>query len=92
LAVKFSPFVESGEIIENITLVKNTNSMVLLTEQHITTSLDTTVHYIKVVVGTNWKGKMSSAFQNEFGTQTIVILFVASPNATSIYGDTKLRS
>jgi len=63
-------------------------------EQHtsISTSPYTTVYYIKVVVGTNWKGKVSSSFQNGFGPQAVVVLLVASPNATSIYGDTKLRS
>ena len=63
-------------------------------EQHtsISTSPYTTVYYIKVLVSTNWKGKVCSSFQNGLGPQAVVVLFVASPNATSIYGDTKLRS
>jgi len=43
-------------------------------EQRITTSPYTTVYYIKVVVGTNLKGKVSSSFHSGFGPQAVVIL------------------
>ena len=40
-------------------------------EQHtsISTSLYTTVYYIKMLVSTNWKGKVCSSFQNGLGPQ-----------------------
>ena len=44
------------------------------------------------MVGTYWKGRESSSFQNGFEPQAAVVLCVASPNATSIYGDTKFNS
>jgi len=52
--VKFSSIVASGKISQNITLTKNTNYMVLTTERLITTSPYTTVHYFKVMMGTDW--------------------------------------
>ena len=62
-------------------------------EQHITTSPYTTVYYIKVVVGTNLKGKVSSSFHNGFGPQAVVVLFVASlpsfKNSSSVVNEQK---
>ena len=47
------------------------------------TSSIPTVYHLKVILSTNWKGRVSSSFQNGFELQAVVVLFVASPNTTS---------